>query len=1184
MVRILSSAVVLATVVVNVLALAGLLQAFGLAQTEWREPFATLGAIYSSYASMLYDAAAGPTEDLIGFALPAWAPHAVAAYAASALAVGAVGTGIFRRKNLVGFAGSLFLSTAWPLGVIGLLAAAFRGRFVSGFIRTHGLIALAYVAAVGGVYAGARYVNAQITEEPDTAALMSIPGEKLQAMHGAPIRLDAPRSALVDGPAMPPRDLNLVSPLHAFGFERPVSFSGIDRVPINPALDLDQIQNNLTAEQKADPRYQEMLALYNEGKRLLDAGQYAAAIEPFHKARVLSEELLGPDDPITLILIGREASALQNSGRYEEAEPLYLRALEASERVLGPDHPETLIFVNNLALLYRDQGRYEEAEPLLVRVLEGFERELGPDHPWTLNSVNNLALLYHDQGRYEEAEPLYLRALEARERVLGPDHLSTLGSLNNLAELYRDQGRYEEAEPLYLRVLEGIERVLGPDDPETLILVNNLALLYSDQGRYEEAEPLYLRALEARERVLGPDHPDTLTSVHNLALLYHDPYLDQGRYEEAEPLVLRALEGRERALGPDHPETLKSAESYAVWRAAAVKAGYVSDWPGDAIALAHLAKVLPAFDRALAGVEFKDADRRNPGSSAGRALRALAVYERLVAAGLPEMADANYRDPAFTLAQRFRSSSAAKAMAAAAQRLAFGDDEKAELLSQYERAEQAVRDEQSTLDALKSVSTRSESAIAQSEARLSELRAELDRITERLAEEGLAEALGVGVLSSVVSKEASLDLLKSDEALLLFTSANRVGEYLVFVNRPGSGTPVSLGVRRSAIDKQIKALREGLQLPFTTDPESGKTVPSEDPNNLPSYDLGLAHDLYETLIAPLTPHLEGVKRLIIVADGPLQSLPFSVLVTEPAANGTRFERLKETRYLVDEFAVVVYPSVSALETLRAETPRSDGGRPFLGFGDPILKPSKEDDFAPVTVTADDVDQGTIVALGGAGDWETIEDLPELRATGPMLEKIGETMGADIREIYLRGYAQEADLRFLNDQKRLKNYKILAFATHALVSDEIEALDLKEPAIVLSRPYIEDGSEPPALNNGLFRASDVIDLDLDADIVILAACNTAAPDGQVGAEPLSGLAKSFLLRGARSLLVSHWQADAWSTAKLVPRMVELSADQGFAKALQQSKIELRQQASNDNQTLHYAHPAIWGTFTLIGQAD
>ena len=101
---------------------------------------------------------------------------------------------------------------------------------------------------------------------------------------------------------------------------------------------------------------------------------------------------------------------------------------------------------------------------------------------------------------------------------------------------------------------------------------------------------------------------------------------------------------------------------------------------------------------------------------------------------------------------------------------------------------------------------------------------------------------------------------------------------------------------------------------------------------------------------------------------------------------------------------------------------------------------------------------------------------------------------------------------------LSDYRILAFATHGLVSGEMKGL--AEPALVFTPP--ESGTEA---DDGLLTASEIATLELDADWVILSACNTAAADGTPGAEGLSGMAKAFFYAGARALLVSHWSVNS-----------------------------------------------------------
>lgn len=185
------------------------------------------------------------------------------------------------------------------------------------------------------------------------------------------------------------------------------------------------------------------------------------------------------------------------------------------------------------------------------------------------------------------------------------------------------------------------------------------------------------------------------------------------------------------------------------------------------------------------------------------------------------------------------------------------------------------------------------------------------------------------------------------------------------------------------------------------------------------------------------------------------------------------------------------------------------------------------------------------------------------------------MDARNRDLFFGDDAMEEDLVAYNYIGRLRQYQYLMFATHALVAGELQNFDLVEPAIVLSSG-VEGASQ--FSNDGLLRASEVVGLKLDADMVLLVACNTAASDGRPGAEPLSGLARSFFYAGARSLLVSHWPAEASASSALISTMVEnLSDGMKRSDALQAAMTKVR----NDPNNPHYSHPALWGAFVVVG---
>jgi CHAT domain-containing protein len=147
--------------------------------------------------------------------------------------------------------------------------------------------------------------------------------------------------------------------------------------------------------------------------------------------------------------------------------------------------------------------------------------------------------------------------------------------------------------------------------------------------------------------------------------------------------------------------------------------------------------------------------------------------------------------------------------------------------------------------------------------------------------------------------------------------------------------------------------------------------------------------------------------------------------------------------------------------------------------------------------------------------------------------------------------------------------VLEFATHGLVAGD--ASDLAEPALVLAA-----GNAP---QDELLLASEAATLKLNAEWVLLSACNTASPDAPE-AEGLSGLSRAFFYAGARSLLISHWRVRDDVAPILIPAMLQAERqhpDLSHAQSLRQASL-----AVLDNTSINAADPSAWAAFTLIGE--
>ena len=164
---------------------------------------------------------------------------------------------------------------------------------------------------------------------------------------------------------------------------------------------------------------------------------------------------------------------------------------------------------------------------------------------------------------------------------------------------------------------------------------------------------------------------------------------------------------------------------------------------------------------------------------------------------------------------------------------------------------------------------------------------------------------------------------------------------------------------------------------------------------------------------------------------------------------------------------------------------------------------------------------------------------------------------------------------------LSRYRILAFATHGLVPGELNGL--AQPALALTAPDVADID-----GDGLLTMSEILGLKLDADWVVLSACNTGSSAG-AGAEAASGLGRAFFYAGSRALLVTNWSVQSASARELVTdifRRQAADARLSRAEALRQSMLALMDGPglvdAAGNTLFSYAHPLFWAPFSIIGE--
>ncbi len=363
-------------------------------------------------------------------------------------------------------------------------------------------------------------------------------------------------------------------------------------------------------------------------------------------------------------------------------------------------------------------------------------------------------------------------------------------------------------------------------------------------------------------------------------------------------------------------------------------------------------------------------------------------------------------------------------------------------------------------------------------------------------------------------------------------------------------------------------------------------------DDIPDFDTMLAHDLYKQILQPVEGGWESAKNLLVVSPGPLGQLPLSLLPTaEPSYSFDKellFAGYRKVAWLARTHSITILPSAAALITLRSLPDGGDKRLAFAGFGDPLFRPIESD--TDLTENAESsivlTNRGGPVHIRGVrvikenniDDKKSVSiklnQLSRLRETADEIRALAIAVGANLqRDVFLGPRASETTVKSMN----LKNRRIIVFATHGLIPGDLDGLN--EPALALSAPEVTNTKE-----DGLLTMGEIMALRLNADWVVLSACNTAAGDG-AGAESVSGLGQAFFYAGTRALLVTNWPVETMSAKLLTSNLFRLQAQYpglNRAEAFRRAMISLIDEPVGKGFT--YAHPIFWAPFMIVGDGS
>ncbi|WP_454622379.1 CHAT domain-containing protein [Bradyrhizobium cenepequi] len=767
------------------------------------------------------------------------------------------------------------------------------------------------------------------------------------------------------------------------------------------------------------------------------------------------------------------------------------------------------------------------------------------------------------QGKLAEAEVDARRALLSRLKDNGKYHSHTPRYVMGLAAVLVEQGRYAEAEQL-ARVALDINQTLGiaPDSQLTVSLLSQLAGVLNLQRKREEASEVFDRIDKATanweplRRQVFELNPSRILS------LYASGQVEAG-LAAAQQLVKKQV----ARVGESHFDTAAARGTLAV---GLMQAGR------DAEAVREFRSAIPIMMAAAR----ENADDDDVTLVAARTQRLQATVENyFVLLTRDSGASGQVGEETFVLADAIRGHSVQQALAASSARAAAKDPALAELVRKEQDLSKQINAQLGVLNNVLSLpsSQRDDKGVQAINASITAMRADRDRARHEINQKFPTYADLVSPKSPSVAEIRAM--LADDEAMLSFYFGQSAS-FVWAVPKTGPVAFAAVQAQSGVIESKVRKLREALE------PQAAMI------SDIPPFDLKLAHELYSLLLKPVENGWKPAKNLIVVTNGALGLLPLSLLPTAPADvaqdDDPLFAAYRNVPWLVRTHAITTVPSAAALRTLRQLPPGKPGRNELVAFGDPFFNKEQEADAEKDNTKVQLADAAGNSTRGAplkrrnspkvdGVDSAEIALLPRLPDTAEELKSIAVALQADPSKVlYLGKDATESSVKTMN----LSGFKVLAFATHGLVPGELNGLT--QPALALSSPSVTGES-----GDGLLTMEEILGLKLDADWVVLSACNTGSGAG-AGAEAASGLGRAFFYAGTRALLVTNWSVHSQSARQLVTDLFKRQADDpklGRSEALRRAMMALADGPGYLNAEgkteFAYAHPLFWAPYTIIG---
>jgi CHAT domain-containing protein/Tfp pilus assembly protein PilF len=912
------------------------------------------------------------------------------------------------------------------------------------------------------------------------------------------------------------------------------------------------------------------LSFYKVGLVYFAQNRFNPALDAFRQSLVIRTELA--DKPAIVDCLRNIGTMQRFLGNTE----LSLEALQKAESML-PDIKENdtkAAVFNGLGLTYRVMGNHVEALSYAQRALQLYEQE--NDKKAIAGMQANIANVYQGQGELDSALDYARKSLVTSETL--SDKFLIAIAQNSIGNIYFIKGDYRLALEFYQKSLKLKEET--NDLPGITNSLSNIGRIHYKQGEYDKALGYFTRSLESKKSL--NDKAGVAGVLVNIGLIYREKnelakaldyfqeslqlgkdtrslevvsealnnmgtvYYQMGNPEKAfevfqEGLALRQTNQNKRGVSSSlgnlafyyllqhKPEkALELAErSYAL----DIDSGSLEDiWytlsiKGNAYKmLGKTQEAQKAFAEAIQAIEtLRTQAAGDVLNQQNFMIKKISPYYHLIDLLVKEKKDI----AALDYAERSKAGLLLSILQSGKVNItkAMSDVEKEQ--------ERILKDE---IASLNSQIGRESLRLKVNEIRLQDLQ---ERLKNSLARQKQFQESLYARHPDLKVQRGQLSAFNADQAARLIPdNQTALLEYMVTTNK----VLLFVLVRDS---KQTNASLHTYELGIT--PDQLDQSAREFRTLLASHNLvfrPVASRLYELLVKPAESVLQGKTKLIIVPDSSLWELPFQALQTG------------EGHYVIERFAISYAPSLSVLLEMTKQRDRQIGEKKsanLLAFANPAMNR----------------EQGNAANVEGNGTSNSINSFSQLPETEAEVKTLVKLYGSGRSKIYIGADASEERLK-----AEASSYRILHLATHSVLNNASPMYS----QVVLSQAK-SSGKE-----DGFLEAWEIAQLNLDTDLVVLSACETARGRLSAG-EGMIGLTWAFFVAGSSATLVSQWKVDELSTSELMLEFHRHLQSAGNSSSKPASKAEaLRNATLKILQNNQYRHPFYWAAFVMIGNGQ